>query len=103
MVHSSFSWHWRAFLAGGGSAIWLFAYGIFYWVSRLTLGSLSSVILYMGYLLLLTILTFLVTGKPLNYVHRPNFDSDHASSTGTIGFLATYWAVRRLYAAIRID
>lgn len=23
--------------------------------------------------------------------------------TGTIGFLATYWAVRRLYSAIRID
>ena len=23
--------------------------------------------------------------------------------TGTIGFLATYWAVRRLYGAIRVD
>lgn len=23
--------------------------------------------------------------------------------TGTIGFLATYWAVRRLYSAIRVD
>ncbi|THH30769.1 hypothetical protein EUX98_g3418 [Antrodiella citrinella] len=78
-----YRWHWRAFLAGGGSAIWLFAYGIFYWVSRLTLGSISSVILYMGYLMLITLLQFLITG--------------------TIGFLATYWAVRRLYAAIRID
>jgi len=78
-----YRWHWRAFLAGGGSAIWLFAYGIFYWVSRLTLGSISSVILYMGYLMLISLLQFLITG--------------------TIGFLATYWAVRRLYAAIRID
>ncbi|KAH8071902.1 Nonaspanin TM9SF [Cristinia sonorae] len=78
-----YRWHWRAFLAGGGSAVWLFLYGIFYWASRLTLGSVSSVILYMGYLLLLAMLQFLVTG--------------------TIGFLATYWAVRRLYSAIRID
>ena len=68
------SWHWRAFLAGGGSAFWLFAYGIFYWISRLTLGSLSSVILYMGYLLLLSLLTFLVTGKalPIDQVDTPS-------------------------------
>jgi len=78
-----YRWHWRAFLTGGGSAFWLLAYGIFYWASRLSLGSLSSVLLYLGYLFLLALLDFLVTG--------------------TIGFLASYWAVRRLYSAIRID
>ncbi|KZT11015.1 uncharacterized protein LAESUDRAFT_643331 [Laetiporus sulphureus 93-53] len=78
-----YRWHWRAFLTGGGSAFWLLAYGIFYWVSRLSLDSFSSVVLYMGYLLLLALLDFLVTG--------------------TIGFLATYWAVRKLYSAIRVD
>ncbi|KIY73067.1 Nonaspanin [Cylindrobasidium torrendii FP15055 ss-10] len=78
-----YRWQWRAFLTGGGSAIWLLAYGIFYWVSRMSLDSFTSVVLYLGYLLLLAILTFLVTG--------------------TIGFLASYWAVRRLYTAIRID
>ncbi len=56
-------WHWRAFLTGGGNAIWLLAYGIFYWASRLSLDSFSSVVLYMGYLLLLVILDFLVTGQ----------------------------------------
>ncbi|EMD37390.1 hypothetical protein CERSUDRAFT_114062 [Gelatoporia subvermispora B] len=78
-----YRWHWRAFLTGGGSAFWLLAYGLFYWASRLSLDSFSSVVLYMGYLLLLVLLDFLVTG--------------------TIGFLATYWAVRRLYSAIRVD
>ncbi|KAF8658318.1 hypothetical protein AX16_002087 [Volvariella volvacea WC 439] len=78
-----YRWHWRAFLTGGGSAIWLFAYGLFYWGSRLSLDSFSSVVLYLGYLLLLSFLDFLVTG--------------------TIGFLASYWAVRRLYSAIRVD
>ncbi|KAG7449497.1 uncharacterized protein BT62DRAFT_985108 [Guyanagaster necrorhizus] len=78
-----YRWHWRAFLTGGGSAFWLLAYGLFYWASRLSLDSLSSVVLYLGYLLLLAILDFLVTG--------------------TIGFLASYWAIRRFYSAIRID
>ncbi|KAF9465037.1 Nonaspanin TM9SF [Collybia nuda] len=78
-----YRWHWRAFLTGGGSAFWVFAYGLFYWASRLSLDSLSSVFIYLGYLFLLTLLDFLVTG--------------------TIGFLASYWAVRRLYSAIRID
>ncbi|TFK44729.1 hypothetical protein BDQ12DRAFT_621072 [Crucibulum laeve] len=78
-----YRWHWRAFLIGGGSAFWVIAYGLFYWASRLSLDSLSSVVLYLGYLFLIALLDFLVTG--------------------TIGFLASYWAVRRLYSAIRID
>ncbi|KAH9166904.1 endosomal P24A protein [Lactarius sanguifluus] len=78
-----YRWHWRAFLTGGGNAIWLLAYGIFYLVSRLSLDSFSSVALYFGYLFLFAIFDFLVTG--------------------TIGFLATYWAIRKLYGSVRID
>jgi transmembrane 9 superfamily protein 2/4 len=59
-------WHWRAFLAGGGSAVWLLAYGIYYWASRLELGSFSGFALYLGYLLLLALLDFLVTGAFLS-------------------------------------
>ncbi|KAH8980221.1 Nonaspanin TM9SF [Lactarius hatsudake] len=78
-----YRWHWRAFLTGGGNAIWLLAYGLFYLVSRLSLDSFSSVALYFGYFFLFAILDFLVTG--------------------TIGFLATYWAIRKLYGSVRID
>ncbi|KAF5385829.1 hypothetical protein D9615_002243 [Tricholomella constricta] len=78
-----YRWHWRAFLTGGGSAIWVFGYGLFYWATRLSLDSLSGVVIYLGYLILLTLVDFL--------------------ATGTIGFLASYWAVRRLYSAIRVD
>jgi len=45
-----YRWHWRAFLIGGGSAFWLFAYGVWYWASRLSLDSFSSVVLFFGYL-----------------------------------------------------
>ncbi|KAF9012356.1 hypothetical protein BDQ17DRAFT_1343744 [Cyathus striatus] len=78
-----YRWQWRSFLIGGGSAFWIIAYGIFYWVSRLSLDSLSSTVLYLGYLSLIALLDFLITG--------------------TIGFLASYWAIRKLYSTIRID
>ena len=58
-------WHWRSFVIGGGSAFWVVAYGLFYGISRLRLGSLSSVVLYLGYLLLLALLDFLVTGNEI--------------------------------------
>lgn len=62
-----YRWHWRAFLAGGGSAVWVLGYGFYYWARRLTFGSAASVVLYFGYLGLLAMLTFLVTGALLSY------------------------------------
>lgn len=78
-----YRWHWRSFMVGGGSAFWVLCYGLVYWASRLSLDSLSGVVLYLGYLFLIVLLDFFVTG--------------------TIGFLASYWAVRKIYSSIRID
>lgn len=49
-------------MTGGGSAFWILFYGLFYWASRLSLDSFSSVALYLGYLFLICLLDFLVTG-----------------------------------------
>ncbi|OCF39216.1 endosomal P24A protein [Kwoniella heveanensis CBS 569] len=78
-----YRWHWRSFMIGGGSAFWLFAYGVWYWASRLSLDSFTSVVLYFGYLFLFSLLNFLLGGS--------------------IGFVASYFAIRRLYASIRVD
>ncbi|KAG8796911.1 hypothetical protein FRC17_007914 [Serendipita sp. 399] len=78
-----YRWQWRSFIAGGGSAIWLLIYGTYYWLSRLSLDSFASTLLFFGYLSIIATINFIVTG--------------------TIGFLAATWAVRRLYAAVRID
>ena len=96
-----YRWHWRAFLTGGGSAFWLLIYGLYYCLSRLSLDSLSSFVLYLGYLSLLVLFDFLVTGKP-TMVHKDCSDK-MIPTLGTIGFLASYWAVRKLYSAIRVD
>ena len=58
-----YRWHWRAFLAGGGSAIWVFGYGIVYWLTQISTSSGSSFVLYLGYLVLMSILVFLMTGE----------------------------------------
>ena len=57
-----YRWHWRAFLAGGGSAIWVFGYGIVYWLTQISTSSGSSFVLYLGYLVLMSVLVFLMTG-----------------------------------------
>jgi len=78
-----YRWQWRSFLVGGGSAAWIFLYGIYYWATQLRLDSFSSTVVYFGYLSLLSLLAFLCTAS--------------------VGFLASYWAIRKLYSAIRID
>ncbi len=60
-------WHWRSFIVGGGSAFWVLCYGLYYWISRISLDSLSGVVLYLGYLFLIALLDFLVTGKYMIY------------------------------------
>lgn len=78
-----YRWHWRSFLVGGGSSFWLFAYGIFFWSTRMELPGLSNKILFLGYLLLISLVDFLLFGA--------------------IGFFASYMYIRRIYGAIRID
>lgn len=69
-------WQWRSFLIGGGSAFWMLAYGLLYWASRLSLNSFASVALYLGYLFLLCLFDFLVTGKSCctSYHGEPSLD-----------------------------
>ena len=59
-------------MVGGGSAFWVLCYGLYFWVSRISLDSLSGVVLYLGYLLLIVLLDFLVTGMYISHplVHR---------------------------------
>lgn len=46
-------------MTGGASAFWLVAYGLIY-ATRLSLDGFTSVALYVGYLMLIALLDFLV-------------------------------------------
>ncbi|PWN53773.1 hypothetical protein IE53DRAFT_383711 [Violaceomyces palustris] len=78
-----YRWHWRAFSTGGAGAFWLFAYGLFFWATRLELPGTSNKVLFLGYLSLLSLLYFVLFGA--------------------IGFLSCYAALRRIYGHIRVD
>lgn len=82
LCSENWRWHWRSFVIGGGSAFWILAYGLIY-ATRLSLDGISSKVLFLGYLFLISLLDFVVTG--------------------TIGYLATYYFLKRIYAQIRVD
>ena len=59
----NYNWQWRAFLASGMSAGYIFLNAIIYWVSQLSLGGLAGSVLYVGYSALISFLFFILTGK----------------------------------------
>jgi len=80
-------WWWRSVLTAGSSAAYLFAYSILYFYTKLDIESgpthWVSSLLYFGYMALVSLAFFLVTG--------------------TIGFYATYQFVHKIYDAIKVE
>uniref|UniRef100_A0A1W7R9E1 Transmembrane 9 superfamily member n=1 Tax=Hadrurus spadix TaxID=141984 RepID=A0A1W7R9E1_9SCOR len=78
-----YRWWWRSFIVSGGSAVYVFAYAVFYFVTKLEITEFVPTLLYFGYTLLMVITFWLLTG--------------------TIGFYAAYMFVRKIYAAVKFD
>lgn len=67
----------------GGSAFYVFLYSIFYFYTKLEITSFVPTLLYFGYITILVMSFWLLTG--------------------TIGFYAAYMFIRKIYAQIKID
>ncbi|XP_064624423.1 transmembrane 9 superfamily member 4-like isoform X2 [Lineus longissimus] len=78
-----YHWWWRSFIVSGGSAFYVFAYSIFYFITKLEITEFIPTLLYFGYTLIMVFTFWLLTG--------------------TIGFYAAYFFIRKIYAAIKID
>ncbi|KAK9456736.1 hypothetical protein V1511DRAFT_495161 [Dipodascopsis uninucleata] len=83
LCSENYHWQWRSFITSGACSIFVFLHSILYLVSKLSLGGFVSNVLYIGYSLLLSFVIFVLTG--------------------TIGFIASFFFVRRIYASIKID
>ena len=70
-------WWWQSFLVGGGSAVWIFAYSVWYYSRKLHIQGFVSGMLFFAYSALACAVYGLLTG--------------------TIGFLTAYAFVRRIY------
>ncbi|KAL2016330.1 hypothetical protein VTK56DRAFT_3871 [Thermocarpiscus australiensis] len=79
----NYNWQWRAFLAAGMTAGYMFLNALIYWVSKLSLSGFAGSVLYIGYSLLISFLFFILTGS--------------------IGFFASWLFVRKIYSSIKID
>ncbi|XP_073987345.1 transmembrane 9 superfamily protein member 2 [Rhodnius prolixus] len=78
-----YHWWWRSFLTSGFTAMYLFIYCIHYFVTKLNIEDVASTFLYFGYTLIMVFLFFLLTG--------------------TIGFFACFWFVRKIYSVVKVD
>ncbi|CAM9739693.1 unnamed protein product [Chrysoparadoxa australica] len=85
LCKEDYRWWWRSFLASGSSAFYMFLYSIWYvyFSSKLDITSPSGMCVYFGYMLLISLTFFLLTG--------------------CIGFFACFWFVRKIYSAIKVD
>jgi len=78
-----YRWWWRSFLTSGFAAVYFFIYSIHYYATKLDLQGAASTFLYFGYTLIMTFLFFVFSG--------------------TVGFLACFWFVRKIYSVIKVD
>jgi transmembrane 9 superfamily protein 2/4 len=76
-------WWWMSFLTGGSVAFYMFLYSVF-WFSALDASSIwITYLLYFGYMFLLSMAMFLVTG--------------------TVGALTSLWFIRKIFSTIKVD
>ncbi|KAL2480171.1 Transmembrane 9 superfamily member 7 [Abeliophyllum distichum] len=83
LCNEDYRWWWRSYLTSGASALYLFLYCIFYFCVKLEITKLVSAILYFGYMFIIAYAFFILTG--------------------TIGFCACFWFVRKIYSSVKIE
>ena len=79
----NYHWWWHSFAIGGSSSIWVYAYLAYSYFTKLHISGFVSSMLFFAY-------GFLACAV-------------YALLTGTVGFLAAYAFVRRIYGAIKVD
>ncbi|XP_017858464.1 PREDICTED: transmembrane 9 superfamily member 2 [Drosophila arizonae] len=78
-----YHWWWRSFLTSGFTAVYLFIYCCHYFFTKLSIKDSASTFLYFGYTAIMVFLFFLLTG--------------------TIGFFACFWFIRKIYSVVKVD
>lgn len=79
----NYHWWWKSFAISGGSAFYVMAYSVFYYYSKLNIIGFIPTLLYFSYSFLIAITFWILTG--------------------TIGFYAAYFFLKRIYAQVKID
>jgi len=83
LCNEDYHWWWRSFLNSGSAGLYLLGYSFVYFFTQLDMVGFVPCMVYFAYMFIASLL-FSVT-------------------TGTIGFLASWWFVLKIYAAVKVD
>jgi transmembrane 9 superfamily protein 2/4 len=83
LTSEDYHWWWRAFFTSASSGLYVLLYSWLYFSTRLQIEKTVSVILYFGYMIIMSTVFGLLTGA--------------------IGFIATFGFVRTIYSSIKVD
>ena len=67
----NYRWQWRAFNSAGAGAIFVFLFAIVYWMWKMRFAGLTSMVLFVGYSALISVLFYILTGKSRNLGFPP--------------------------------
>ena len=83
LCKEDYRWWWLSFTVAGSSGIYFFGYSAIYWLMKLSVFRLSSIVLYFGYMFLGSVAYSLITG--------------------TIGFFSTFIFIRTIFSLIKLE
>ncbi|EKX53685.1 hypothetical protein GUITHDRAFT_156950 [Guillardia theta CCMP2712] len=83
LCSENYHWWWRAYFTAGCSSLYLFLYSMYYAYTKLQMARAVAGLLYVGYMLIVSVSFFLITGS--------------------FGFIACFIFVRHIYSSIKID
>merc|ERR1719395_345221 len=83
LTTEDYNWWWRSFFASGSSAVYVFLYACLYFNTRLQIVKFISMMLYFGYMFLMSFSFFLLSG--------------------TIGIISSFIFNKAIYSSIKID
>merc|ERR1711988_2009606 len=81
LTTEDYRWWWRSFFASGSSAVYVFLYACLYFNTRLQIVKFVSVLLYFGYMFLVSFSFFLLAG--------------------TIGLVSSFFFNKVIYGSIK--
>eukprot|EP00929_Paragymnodinium_shiwhaense_P050128 TRINITY_DN25265_c0_g1_i1.p1 TRINITY_DN25265_c0_g1~~TRINITY_DN25265_c0_g1_i1.p1 ORF type:complete len:646 (+),score=142.48 TRINITY_DN25265_c0_g1_i1:73-2010(+) len=83
LTSEDYNWWWPSFFSTGSSGVYLFLYSIYYYNTRLQIDQFVPSLLYFGYMLIMSIMFFLLTGS--------------------IGTVSSFYFCRAIYGSIKVD
>jgi len=83
LTAEDYHWWWRSFLSSGFSGVYVLLYSWLYFSTKLQIEKVVSIVLYFGYMFIMSIVFGLVTGS--------------------IGMMSTFFFIRKIYGSIKVD